>query len=221
MQNEWMHALSKEVKTVFIGECRPVMASKAGFLVHTPMYCPNWWLDSLWQNGSTTFDIINQQFENVASAVTNHIRTVGLVYQANESFGAILTDADLAFVTGTTEQNSLCIQFDWMWLLLPTSLTFITLALLIASVLRTYLRSGATPAWKSSVLPLLFHGFRDRVVPPNHNMHPQEIEQTTKAMTARFAPDEHGGSGIVLEGEGALRRRYPGGSDGYEFVEHR
>ena len=213
LQNEWMNVLSTEFDKVFTGGCRPVATNKAVILPHTTMFCPNWWISSLWNNGSATFDSIKRQTDNVASAVTNHIRTTGLVWGAIDEQGRRPNSSDLAFVTGTTERTDLCIQFDWAWLLLPTGLTFITISLLIASVLRTSLKESPLPAWKSSVLPLLFHGLRGRVEPPDHNLQPREIEQTVKTMTATYAQDEYGGGGIQVV-DGGIRRRHV--SEGYE-----
>ncbi|KAK0648281.1 hypothetical protein B0T16DRAFT_455765 [Cercophora newfieldiana] len=210
LQNEWMNPIGREAKQVFTGECIPVATNKGAILPYTEMYCPNWWLDTIWKNGSSTFDTISQQFDNVATAVTNHMRTVGLTWRAADNVTHPSTDADLAFVTGTTERTDLCIQFDWKWLLLPTSITFITLSLLVASVVRTYLSGGFVPAWKSSALPLLFHGFRDKINHPDHRMSRQEIKQTAKAMTASISPDEHGGCGVVLQNGVALRKRQGG-----------
>ncbi|KAK1834057.1 hypothetical protein QBC39DRAFT_252942 [Podospora conica] len=215
LPNTWMYLMAKELNATLAGTCTPVTYSKAGFLPHHPTWCNEaWWLGSLWNNGSATYEGVAGIFDNVAAGVTNYMRGVGLRWDAVDNSSVRPTEADRAFVGGTAEQTDLCIQFDWMWLLLPTGLTLITVALLVAEVVKTYLGGGATPAWKSSLLPLLFHGFRGGVegVPPDHRMGPGELGATAKGMVARYVPDERGGCGIVLEnGGGGVKRRHGGG----------
>lgn len=219
MDNRWMYVMAKELNSSLTGTCTSIGYSKAVSLPHAASYCENWWLSSLWNNGSTTYENVTGIFDNVASSVTNYMRAAGLRWDAPDRMDVTPSPADLAFVGGTAEKTDLCIQFDWMWLLLPTGLTLITVALLVASIVRTYLNGETTPAWKSSLLPLLFHGFREKgeEVAPDHRMGLGELEETAKAMVASYAPDEHGGCGIVLEEGAGLRRRH--GGEGYETVE--
>lgn len=220
MDNKWMNVMAKELNTTLAGSCTAVTYSKAGFLAHDTSYCENWWLSSLWGDDKATFGNVTTIFDNLAAGVTNYMRTAGLRWDVADSGSYVPTRTDRAFVGGTAEQTDLCIQFDWMWLLLPTGLTLITVALLVASVVRTYLNGETTPVWKSSLLPLLFHGFREKGEEgtPDHRMGLAELETTAKAMVASYAPDERGGCGIVLEEGASLRRRH-GGGEGYETVE--
>ncbi|KAK4450539.1 hypothetical protein QBC34DRAFT_349295 [Podospora aff. communis PSN243] len=203
LQNEWMNPLAAEIDKIFTGGCEPVITTKSSINPHADMFCPNWWLDSLWNDGRATFETIAQQFDNVASAVTNHMRSVGLAWDAVDGVPQPAAQGGRAFVLGTTEETFLCIRVDWVWLLLPAGLTVATLALLVAAVVRTRWNGGSVPAWKSSVLPLLFHGFRGDVggVPPDHRMEWREVREAAGVMTVTLVEDEKGGCGMVI-GEG-------------------
>ncbi|KAK0624171.1 hypothetical protein B0T14DRAFT_565464 [Immersiella caudata] len=182
LQNEWMNPLASKIDQVFSGGCEP-------------------WLDSLWNDGRATFESITQQVNNVASAVTNHMRLVGLAWDAIDDASQPAREQDRAFVTGMTEETFLCVQFNWMWLLLPTALTVVTLVLLLTSVIRTHEYAETIPAWKSSVLPVLFHGFRGNIegVPPDHRMSHGEIQETLMMMIASLMSDRKGGCGFAAE----------------------
>ena len=104
LRNDWMYLMSKELNSTLVGTCRALGYSMAEFLTIWPSYCENWWLSSLWNNGSTTFE--TGIIDNGASGVTNYMRTVGLSYDFNDTLSVI--QADRAFVSGTAE-TKLCI----------------------------------------------------------------------------------------------------------------
>jgi len=195
--SNWMRVLGDKLKEIFEGSYISAGRPRNTFNVFTQFYCPQWWLGPLWNNQTTTFGIIDERFNNVSSAVTNRMRSIGLVWNA-KMFGTDRKE-DRAFVTGITSHDSLCIQVEWMWLLLPAGLTLATFGLLVISVLRTHWKGGAV--WKYSMLPLLFHGFRDKMegMPPDHRMSLDEMKTKADGVKVVFAADEHGGCGIISE----------------------
>ncbi|KAK4444948.1 hypothetical protein QBC34DRAFT_442160 [Podospora aff. communis PSN243] len=198
--NSWMQVLGERINETLTGSCQSLGHARHTNTVFTTIACPEWWLSGLWNNQSTTFDIISERFSNVSAAVTNRVRSIGLVWDsaaASDLFREPRLETDRLFATGTTLQDRLCIQVDWRWLLLPTGLTFVTLALLLVSILRTYWKGGVV--WKSSVLPLLFHGFRDKVdgMPPDHRLTLQEMKKKADGVKVMYAADDYGGCGMT------------------------
>ncbi|KAK0620037.1 hypothetical protein B0T14DRAFT_566823 [Immersiella caudata] len=143
----------------------------------------------------------SKRVSNVSAAVTNRVRSIGLVWDSTAEtdfyFRELNMETDRLFAAGTTLQDRLCIQVDCRWLLLPAGLTFVTFALLVISILRTYWKGGVI--WKSSVLPLLFHGFRDKVdgMPPDHRLTLQEMRTKADRVKVMYAADEYGGCGMI------------------------
>jgi hypothetical protein len=60
-------------------------------------------------------------------------------------------------VTGQVFLADTCIGVRWGWTALPTAVTLLSLLLLIL-ILLLGRATGDRPAWKSSSLPVLFHG---------------------------------------------------------------
>jgi len=112
LQSEWMTIMSKEVNKHFIGNCVPIAVSKCQILVHDETWCENWWLSGLWNNGSATLESITQQFNNVASSVTNHMRIVGWDWKAKDDSFNKPTAEDLRVGTGTPERTGLCMRLN-------------------------------------------------------------------------------------------------------------
>ncbi|CAO2655539.1 Nn.00g043420.m01.CDS01 [Neocucurbitaria sp. VM-36] len=109
--------------------------------------CQGWWLKSLINKGYATFQRIDANMEAIATAVTSEIRK-----QGNDPNG------EPAFVKGTVFRATVCTQFDWIWLAFPLTLIALTTLLLFAMCGKTLFEKNSVPAWKSSVLPLLFTG---------------------------------------------------------------
>ncbi|KAG8162578.1 hypothetical protein KVR01_008343 [Diaporthe batatas] len=115
------------------------------------LYCPlPWWLEPFYYGGNATFDTISSSIQNFATGATNKFRTIA---KSNYNAG----QHDLAL--GAVSQATVCIAFDWKWLLLPIILVVITAVLLALIVIQNY-REPQQPVWKSSLLPFLFYGIR-------------------------------------------------------------
>ncbi|KAI1084917.1 hypothetical protein F5B20DRAFT_576233 [Whalleya microplaca] len=111
-----------------------------------------WWLQSLYGGGFATFASVDSLMQNVSLAITNRMRTVGRGADARSPGRAL----------GTVWESTVCTHVDWRWMVLPFALELFTLCLLAAVVARNWRERARRPVWKSSVLPLLFHGLRTR-----------------------------------------------------------
>ncbi|KAI0380397.1 hypothetical protein F5Y04DRAFT_97592 [Hypomontagnella monticulosa] len=108
-----------------------------------------WWLAKLYNNKKASFESIQTAFDQFTTAVTNKLRTTG---SSNTDVLAHET------VQGQVIEMTVCTEFQWRWLLMPTILVVITAAILIAIIIQN-LRDHRQPVWKSSLLPLLYYGF--------------------------------------------------------------
>lgn len=109
-----------------------------------------WWLAPLYDNGNATLASIDHRFRDYATAITHKFRAVG---------GSNYDVLDVETIRGDVVRTTVCTSFDWRWLLLPVALVGATAAVLSLMVLQTYHEAGRQPVWKSSLFPLLFHGF--------------------------------------------------------------
>ncbi|KAI1498329.1 hypothetical protein F5X99DRAFT_394002 [Biscogniauxia marginata] len=112
--------------------------------------CGNqWWLSALYNSRRATYDTLSTAFERFATAVTNKMRVTGAT---NDD--AMVHEA----AQGTVYQTTMCTEFNWPWLLMPTVLIAATVVMLLI-VIKQNLGDPSHPVWKSSVLPLLIYGF--------------------------------------------------------------
>ena len=106
-------------------------------------------LQIIYNSGSVTLDSVTKTFANISESLTNYIRQNG---QANNSDPAI----------GIVMHDQTCLRVQWGWLAFPTVMTLMTLIFFIATVVVTKPTADKAPVWKSSPLPLLFHGLEER-----------------------------------------------------------
>lgn len=113
--------------------------------------CPSeaWWLDSLYSQGFATFETVDNLLQNMSIAVSNRMRNLG----TNSDWTAA------EFATGKVWSSSVCTHVNWGWIAFPAALELITLGLLVLVVISTW-KEQERPIWKSSILPLVFHGLR-------------------------------------------------------------
>ncbi|EON69778.1 hypothetical protein W97_09041 [Coniosporium apollinis CBS 100218] len=111
-----------------------------------------WWLEPLYNNASATLESIEKTVAGVAMAMTNRIRMGGTNYWRQRSVPAL----------GAIHQTTTCVRFDWKWLLLPALLVALSILLLCATIVQT-VQHARQQVWKSSPLPLLFHGLSSDV----------------------------------------------------------
>jgi len=91
--------------------------------------------------------------QSIATSITNEMRKQGTDWDNRFPPKQIL-------VTGTVFRTTVCTQFDWKWLSFPLALIALTTLLLRVVCGKMLFDRQKIPAWKSSVLPLLFTGNR-------------------------------------------------------------
>ncbi|KAK6082490.1 hypothetical protein SCUP234_04329 [Seiridium cupressi] len=144
---EWLYGAALDSfmrETIFNGMC--TYDSRQGGSI----WCYDaWWLSPLYSKEKASFETISSQIDQYSTAVTNKFRTIGSTnYNSTRQESAL----------GTVIEMTVCTNFDWRWLLMPLVLLAATAAILILMMVQNY-RDPRQPVWKSSVLPLLFHGF--------------------------------------------------------------
>ncbi|KAK8123262.1 hypothetical protein PG984_011932 [Apiospora sp. TS-2023a] len=100
----------------------------------------------LFNDTYVNFDSINQTFTNIAEGITQRITTVRRTW------------VPACYTTGSW--SSTCVNVRWPYLAFPAAVVAFTTAFLIAVVVKAVFGKGstATAGWKSSPLPIMFHG---------------------------------------------------------------
>ncbi|KAK5739083.1 hypothetical protein LTR17_005603 [Elasticomyces elasticus] len=143
----------------------------------TPYFCPsglNWGCGDMHGDGfaitlaDRLVGSITQQFLSLFAGgynvdVTTWITTQNLS-TVLDSVAASLTQLGLSAnttdqVPGLAYQREVHVSVAWVWLSLPIALTLGSILLLIAAAVQS--KRHKVKLWKSSVLPLLYHGFED------------------------------------------------------------
>ncbi|KAK4185690.1 hypothetical protein QBC35DRAFT_476103 [Podospora australis] len=216
LQAQWMEMLRASVQKVLSGTCGAWEQGRRyrdGSLL--PMDCRELpWLQCFSKNNRATFGTVSSRFDNIASSLTNRIRSIGLdwfvIWDDGSSpgrvyFESVGLESNRAYAYGTAHTESICVRFDWQWMVLPGTVTLLTCFLLTISVLRTYRDGNKKPVWKSSVLPLLFHGIREAGTswqPPDRWMSVEEMQQRADSVRACYVKDLKNGQdgyGIKVE----------------------
>lgn len=144
---EWLYGAAINAfqsETLFSGTC--TYDSRQG----GALWCQNaWWLSPLYSKQNASFATINSQISQYATAVTNKFRAIG-----SSNNNVTLQESAL----GAVIEMTVCTSFDWRWLLMPLMLLAATTTVLTVMMIQNY-KDPRQPVWKSSVLPLLFHGF--------------------------------------------------------------
>ncbi|KAJ4383389.1 hypothetical protein N0V86_001436 [Didymella sp. IMI 355093] len=145
--------------------------------------CEPWTLKGLANKGNASFQSIDANMQSVAMAVTSEMRKQG-------------TDWDYAFdpreilAKGTVFRTTVCTQFDWKWLAFPLALILLTTLLLCIMCAKMRFDRQRVPAWKSSLLPLLFVGNQ---VGPTVDAGPlKQIEKDTNQIVVSLSHNERG-----------------------------
>ncbi|KAF6823346.1 hypothetical protein CMUS01_10729 [Colletotrichum musicola] len=107
------------------------------------------WVGPLFKGGNATFEGFAAAHDNMATAITNHMRVNGLRWSE--------TNASRSYKEGTCHETVIFVRLHGLWLLYPAALLVLTSALLITAYVQSCHDSGRQPIWKSAILPLLFY----------------------------------------------------------------
>ncbi|KAH9997171.1 hypothetical protein F4779DRAFT_606579 [Xylariaceae sp. FL0662B] len=183
------------------GSCKWDQSMYADDSMHAECDMSAWWLDWLYQNGNTSLAGLENSYGNLATAISNRMRTIGKAFNR----------VDQGVVSGTAHYSTVCTRFDWYWLILPATLIIMSICLLTAMVMESCHDREKSPVWKSSLLPLLFYGVKPDGEEENQpDSAVSATEHTSRAMDLKemrdranhimvtFKNDEKRGSGFVI-----------------------
>ncbi|KAI1640052.1 hypothetical protein F4809DRAFT_592376 [Biscogniauxia mediterranea] len=142
-----------------------------------------WWLHTLYNSKMATFDTLSTAFEQFTTVVTNKMRTTGA------------TNDDLMLhevVQGTVYQTTMCTEFNWPWLIMPTVLVVSTVAMLLIMI-KSNVDDRNHPVWKSSVLPLLVYGFNHHQRGPRPVLDLAQMSDHAEITNATFQSGDDAG----------------------------
>ncbi|KAH7119981.1 hypothetical protein B0J11DRAFT_617002 [Dendryphion nanum] len=110
-------------------------------------------LEILHGKGVTNLTYIDHIFAGITDSMTAAIRLTGTRFDGSVGYGGGQGD-----VTGKVLLADTCIDVRWGWIALPSAVALFTLVLLVSTVVFDRV-ARKQPAWKTSALPLVFHGF--------------------------------------------------------------
>jgi len=194
----------------------------------------SWWLATLFNNWNSTFAHVDRVFERVAAGITAHIRqNPGSDYwmfpDRNESIPIDELPAVPHFADGVMKSTTVCVLVDWRWLSFHAvliGLAAVPFAVMAAQQQQQQQqqqqapsrREGRIPQWKSSLLPLLFHGFPHQNPPPpacsppastgvgsHEPLLPRELEDIARGTIVEFQAVEGGYKLVKMESSGGKR----------------
>ena len=103
-------------------------------------------LERIFNDGNMTYDVVSSTFSHVSNAMTQYIRQNG---NPNGSAPAV----------GKVYHSGTCVRVRWAWLIFPAALVELTVGFFVGMILQTRSgEEGRNHDYKSSVLPLMFHG---------------------------------------------------------------
>lgn len=182
--------------SLLTGECKRVKDVGLGSILgnRSVVYSDDkYWQEEVYNFGFASFDSVDTLLGNVALVSTNMMRAMGKGIDKETP----------EFAEGTVWETTVCTQVDWRWLALPATVESLTLLLLLAILVYDW--RGSRPVWKSSVLPLLFHGLRGKVDENGEPLQLGQMRQTADEMQVRLVTHE-GTSGFLVTGELSVKR---------------
>jgi hypothetical protein len=139
-------------------------------------------LQAMWAAGNVSFASVQTTFSNVADNMTASIQQNG----AYDFSG---------YKIGDVNRDETCVRPRWGWMAFPATLSVLTIAFFVTMVGETRSNdAGSPPDYKSSVLPLMYHGLEQgtqdsRVKEINRTA---EMEKDAKRLYVRLLPTDRG-----------------------------
>jgi len=176
-------------------------------------------------NFNTSHDDIKRIMSNVALAATTAIRQFGFNASNAGGFQRDGENRDAIFVEnisypqpglvhGMGKESTVCYQIVYPWMLFSLALNIIVLALVSWAIVDSYRRRQAgLPVWKSSVLPLLFHGMdgnsleAEYYIQGTKTIEREEMKKSADKTIAKLASRPDGGCGFLVTNRRPFRHR--------------
>ena len=127
--------------------------------------------------------------DGLTTVVTNQLRTQGTTMYADEA-----GRGPRALAVGDVLSTTVCTEFSWPWLLLPTALLALSVLLLVMMMVRNHADGSGQPVWKSSLLPLLFHGFAYPTLSAGA-LNKEQLEKAAEGLEFQFQTGKGPGEG--------------------------
>jgi hypothetical protein len=138
--------------------------------------------DVIYNSGNVSLESLNSTFQNISDSLTTYIRQIGAVNWSAPAMGQIL-------------REETCVHVRWAWLIYPASLVLLSLTFFVFMLIETTAEQHYAHDWKSSPLPLMFHGLDEDTL-DNHDtsnlIQVHEMEKTAGSVLVRLSPTEKG-----------------------------
>ncbi|KAJ8106623.1 hypothetical protein OPT61_g9414 [Boeremia exigua] len=159
---------------------------------YNSVVCSPWYLKGLVNKGNASFASIDAAMQAIASAVTSEMRKQGSDWNSTLRMenSEDKSEAETIYAWGSAVRTTVCIEFDWMWLSFPLGLIVLTTLLLGVVGGKMVSDRRGVPAWKSSVLPLLFMGNQIENTVEVKDM--KSINTATQRLVVKLAHDGRG-----------------------------
>ncbi|KAI1148198.1 hypothetical protein F4825DRAFT_454714 [Nemania diffusa] len=140
----------------------------------------NWLLEDMYAGGNATLATMSGIIDNLATSITNRMRITSLGVDGKGA-GVVLGDA---------LRTTVCTRVNWGWVALPAALPALVLLLLMVAVAQSWRDRETRPVWKSSLLPLLFHGLGYEVHNQHTLVHVDQMKDEARQMDVRLGKGE-------------------------------
>ena len=159
---DFMLSWSDYIATTFRTNCTMILHEAKSHV------CDTFGFEALVNNGNASFDVYSKVMDNIAKATTTQLRISDInaapvdFYYPDAFNGSIIRNVSLVqrgSVGGVGSRTTVCYEMQWQWLAFPAGMVAAVLLLVLWAIQSTFARRLAgRPVWKSSVLPLVFHG---------------------------------------------------------------
>jgi hypothetical protein len=174
----------------------------------------------MYNKSFTSFNLVNDIFRNISDGLTSNIRQIGnetgrsskLTPPPKNITDLILAGNQLAM--GTVSESDICVQIRWGWLGYSASIIILAVLFVVCTIFDSSFAAARlgndesgenvqmahsmfqlAGVWKSSVLPLMFHGLEDQALRganPSRLVSSAEMEEVAKGTKVRLMQGEDG-----------------------------
>lgn len=144
-------------------------------------------LDILYADGIVNLTQVDRTMAAISDSMTAAIRLKGFTNDWDSGVGG-----GQGLVNGTAYIADTCILVRWGWIALPVAIGGLSILLFVLALL-CGMAGNRRPPWKSSALPVLFHGIRsDDADSEGDCLSMADMEKKAKTLRVRMDRDENG-----------------------------